>query len=290
MRILRLITNNLSRPLTGRAYRSGLSSIVATASISIAILLSALVWEITATANSKEASLHAISNYSKEEKDSSGQKGASENTGASQAGTESAADAKPYDPNDLSKISDDAFGKLIGTYIALKQEGAYTASAGDRAAEEVASSLNAPAVYAPIFQSDIKTDPDTSFERMLQYRSDMRTALEPLLQNTEPEFGLFARYIETRDKSNLAKLSEYALRYKKAAENLKGTTAPKDSVFYHARIANSLLFFATTLEQMAKYADEPLTSLALLRTYNESELEVLTSFNDLASFEKSKKP
>lgn len=283
---------NFLRPLTGRAYSGRLSGIAATAALSVAVLLSALVWQITSTIDSKRASLQAVSNYSKGGSASAAQENVPENAaGLPQLGiAENAEETRPYDPNDLSQIGDNALGKLIGGYVVLKQSGAYTAEAGERVAENVASSLTAPVAYAPTLESDIKVDPDIAYERMLQYRSDMRIAFAPLLQNTEAEFALFARYVETRDKSNLAELSGYAERYKKAAENAKKAVVPKDSVSYHVRIVNSLLQFAATLEAMVKHADDPMASLALLRTYNSAELEVFTSFNSLAAFQRNKKP
>lgn len=282
---------NLSWPLTGRAYSSGLSSIAGTAIISVAVLLSALVWQITATMASKSASLQAVSNYSKEDAKTVHESAPENASDISQTeNMESAAAEKPYDPNDLSQIGNNAFGKLIGTYIALKKSGAYTRDAGERIAQDVAESINAPVAYTPILESDIKVDPDTSYKRMLQYRSDMRTVYEPLLQNKEPEFAVYARYVETRDKSNLVKLSEYAERYKKVASNAKSVTVPKDLTFYHVRVANALLQFAATLEQMVRYADEPVASLALLRTYNTAEQEVFNSSDSLVAFERSKTP
>ena len=271
-----------------RIYSSGLSSIATTAVLSVAVLLSALVWQVTTTIDTKKASLRVVSDYSKEGRATPTQESTSDQL---QAGTvASATNTKPYDSNDLSQIGDNAFGKLIGTYVALKQSGAYTASAGERVAQDIATSLTAPVAYAPILESDIKADSDTSYKRMLQYRSDMRTAYEPLLQNKEPEFAVFARYVETGDKSNLATLSLYAERYKKTATNAKNATVPKDTISYHVRIANSLLQFAAVLEQMVKYADNSMASLALLRTYNSAELEVLTSFNSIATFQRNKTP
>ena len=271
-----------------RMYARGLSSIASTAVISVAVLLSALVWQITAITNSKQESSHAISEYQPAGGATNSEAVASDNPGLSQSETATNADIKPYDPNDLSQTGENAFGKLIGTYVALKQSGAYTAAVGERVAEDVADSLNAPVEYTAILESDIKAVSDTSYKRMLQYRSDMRTAYEPLLQNKEPEFAVFARYVETGDKSNLATLSLYAERYKKAASNAKNAVVPKDIVSYHVRIANSLLQFAATLEAMVKYADNSMASLALLRTYNGAEADVLTSFNSLATFQRNK--
>ena len=260
------------------AYESGFSSIAATAALSAVVLLSVLAWQTNAILSAKNKALHVVSEYSPSVI------AATVAGPAEAAQTESAA----ADPYDLSQIGTKAFGELIGTYVSLKQSGAYTPAAGERAAESVASSFDARVSYAPFLESDIKTDADISYGRMLAYRSDMRTALLPLLQNTEPEFAVFARYVETGDKSNLANMEKIAERYKTAAVNAESVTVPKDAVGYHADVVNSLLLFSATLLQMAKYADDPAASLALLRAYNSAELDVFTSFNALASYQKNK--
>ncbi len=48
--------------------------------------------------------------------------------------------------------------------------------------------------------------------------------------------------------------------------------------------------FAATLDQLAAHADDPFASVALLRGYNQAETDMLTSFNSLASYFKSKQP
>lgn len=263
-----------------RAYTSGLSSIAATAALSVAALLLVLAWQTNATLDRKESALHAISDYSPEISGNTSPDSPRIALGGSAGAT--------ADPNDLSRLGADAFGELIGAYIGLKQSGAYTQETGERIANNVASSVDAKISYTLFQASDIKTDADVSYKRMLAYRSDMRTALLPLLQNTEAEFGIFARYVETGDKSNLEKLSAIAERYEKAAVNAEDVVVPEDAVRYHADVVNSLLQFSATLKQMVKYADDPIASLALLRAYNDAELYVFTSFNSLASYQKNK--
>src|SRR3989338_7411957 len=284
MRTLRLIMKNLLRPLTGHAYESGLSSIAATAVLSVALLLTVILWQTNATLSEKNRALHAIAQYSYTDNQSGAEN--PETVGEGNA-PES---ASVQDPNDLSRIGTNAFGELIGTYVDLKQSGAYSPSAGERIANNAASSVDGPVAYAQFVKSEIKTDEDTSYKRMLVYRSDMRTAFLPLLENTEPEFAVFAHYVETGDKSSLAKLETISERYQKAALSAENVVVPKDAVKYHTDVVNSLLQFSATLLQMVKYADDPMASLALLRTYNEAELDVFNSFNALAAYQKNKMP
>lgn len=300
MRIFRLIARDISSPLTGRANsigplprrpalrrrlrprEGGLSSIAATAVLSVAGLLAVILWQTNATLSAKDRALHAVLQYPSAENQT-------DTPWTAQAGNISES-ASIQDSNDLSRIGTDAFGNLIGTYVNLKQSGAYTPATGERVANNVASSVEAPVSYEQFAKSDVKTDANTSYERMLAYRSDMRTALLPLLQNTEPEFAVFAHYVETGDKNSLANLETIAGRYQKSAVSAGNIVVPRDAVKYHADVINSLLQFSATLLQMVKYADDPMASLALLRTYNEVELSVFNSFNALASYQKNKTP
>ncbi|MDO8561970.1 MAG: hypothetical protein Q7S05_04050 [bacterium] len=267
------------RPLTGQTYQSGRSSIAATAALSVVVLVAALAWQISATLSEKNKASYAV----RQSPSDSGSEVGSYSLGAGGDAASSLSGA-----NDLSRIGTDMLEQLVGSYVDLKKSGLYTPAAGERIASNVASSLNAPVSYAAISETSIKTDPDVSYRRMLAYRSDMRVAFGPLLENDEAEFAIFARYVETGDKSNLVKLGAAAERYKKAAANARNVAVPKDSVAYHVKIVNSLLKFAATLEQMAAYADDPMASLALLRTYNSAEADVFTSFNALAQYQKNK--
>lgn len=206
---------------------------------------------------------------------------------AAQASLPASTEAKAG-PNDFSQMGNDVAAQIAGTYSGLRQMGAYTPEEGERMASNIASLLQAEVSYAPLAQTDLKTDPDTSYERMLAYRSDMQAALRPLLLNSEPEIEIFGRYLESRDKSNLSKLEKIAERYKEAADNMRGVAVPKDAVVHHLAIANSLLGFAATLEQMVKNADDPMATLALLRAYNGAEQDVFISFNSLALYQKQK--
>lgn len=272
--------------------RAGFSPIFVTAAISAIALLAALGWQAAETLQAKNSPATAVvSSFGKNR------------VGNSISGTPQTAyppldannawlfnSSAPADPNDLSQMGSQVFGQLISSYVALKQSGDYTQAQGEKIAKNIAETLQADVPYAPYQEKDIKTDPDASYKRMLAYRSDMRDALAPLLDNREAELEVFGRYIETKDKNSLAQLTQFTGKYREAAENAIKIIVPKDASSHHLRIINSLLRFAATLEQMVKYADDPMATLALLRTYNSAEEDVLTSFNALAMWEKQKTP
>ncbi len=279
---------------------AGFSPINVTAAVAVIALVAVLIWQTvnpTSAANGNSGAQNwNARNTGTGDAQAIGNEAATASSSARDAANVTSSDllAAPGSaqagPNDFSQVGTDAFGQLIGTYVALKQSGAYTSAQGDRIASNVADALQADVAYAPYAESDITTDPDTSFARMLRYRSDLRVALAPLLDNSRNELEIFGHYIETRDPNDLAQLKTVAGRYRKAAENTVRVTTPRDAVSYHLSIVNALLQFGTTLDAMIQNANDSMATLALLRAYNTAEENVFVSFNSLASYEKRKIP
>jgi hypothetical protein len=192
------------------------------------------------------------------------------------------------DPVDM--IAPEVLGQLIGAYQGLQQAGTYSSSTAAAAAELIAPNVRANIVYDAYTSADLKADPDASYERMLTYRSDMQTALKPLLNNTTAEYSLYASYLATGDKSYLRTLQESAENYEKAARAAAEITVPADIVDTHLLILNAMLEFSTTLKELAAHADDPIASVALLRNYNDAETGVVQSFDKLAQYERMKQP
>lgn len=188
------------------------------------------------------------------------------------------------DADGISNIAENVMGALLGSYATLAESGSYTPEEGEKIAEDIANSLKASVSYPVYSQSDLKTDTDISYERMLAYRSDLRIALEPLLKNPGYELGLFANYIETRDKSYTDQLRTTAENYRTAIGNVANVVVPEDAVSEHVGILNALSEFASVVERMTRHADDPFASAALLRTYNETESRLFTSFDALATY------
>jgi hypothetical protein len=192
------------------------------------------------------------------------------------------------DPDGLSNIEGNVADALLTSYVALSQAGIYTPEDGTEIAEDIAASLKAN-VSSPVYaQSDIKTDSDTSYQRMLAYRNDLRVALEPLLKNPGYEFGIFANYIESRDALYTDQLKETAANYRQAAENAAAITVPVDAAERHLAILNSLSEFGATIAAMATHADDAFASAALIGTYNSNEKNLLLAFDALASYQREK--
>jgi len=289
---------NLLRPLTGRANDAGFillwkdslgikfSPIVIAAAFSVVILIAAIGWQATRSVETVNSGAFAAPGIVSSVQNQNVYKTGTETDAVNGGG----ANATLSGPNDFSQTQYDVFGELLGTYVALKTSGAYTEEKGADVANRIAEATVAAVTYTAVTKSDIKTDPDVSYNRMLAYRTDLQTALAPLLLNSESELGIFNDYVQTHDKHYLTVLGEVAGRYHKTVSLLTAVTAPQDALDYHLGITNSLLAFATTLDALIKNADDPMATLALLRTYNSAEENVYTSFNSLASYQKRKIP
>lgn len=174
---------------------------------------------------------------------------------------------------------------LVSGYLSLKEYDQYTPERGELLAERLAAEMKAPVIFVPHTEAELTLVADTGEDQLLRYRADMRAALAPMVDlSAEPEFSLYARYIATNDRSWLDTLSETATRYRSAEAAALLVTVPTSAKDVHLRAVNALGKYTETLERLVRFADDPIASLALLRTYNEDEREFLLAFDALAKF------
>ncbi len=206
-------------------------------------------------------------------------------------GLATTSDPSAMSENDpISMIGPVVVAQLVGEYAGLLENNAYTQATGEQAALSIANNVRAAISYKTYAFADLKTDPDVSYKRMLQYRSDLRDALAPLLDNKEAELEVYGKYIETSDPTYLTKLSAAAKNYKKASEQTAAMTIPRDAVNYHLDILNAMQQFAATIEAMATHGTDTFGSVALLRNYNSAEQRMFLSFDALSSYYGQKTP
>lgn len=269
----------------GRAHRSvgflshtekGIAPIVITAAISVIAFLAVLGWQIERSLTQKQAATSFVATYRPIAEGS-----VSPAIPAPAASTASSTDV-------ISYIGPAVLDQLVATYQGMVSSGSFSIADAQKAAEQLAPYLRAPVEYTTYRSSDIATDPDTSYARMLRYRSDLRDALAPLLKNTQPEYEIFAQYVQTNDTTYLDSLRTIAGNYRETQTNMARVSVPADAVLYHTAIMDSLGEFASTLDSMAEHADDPFAIVALLRTYNQAEEDVLISFDGLTKYYKTK--
>ncbi len=190
----------------------------------------------------------------------------------------------------VALIGPQVISQLLGSYTALLDSGTFSPEAGAAAAASIAPHVRALVPYKPYTLSDLKTTDDTSYARMLTYREAAQKALQPLLTNERAEYEIYASYLETGDAEALAELQRVAENYANAAAAMAQVTVPKDATGMHLSLVNALGQFSVTLTSMTLHADDALASVALLRTYNDTELAVVTSFDTFAKYTRSKLP
>jgi hypothetical protein len=184
----------------------------------------------------------------------------------------------------LISFGESVASALYGGYLSLKQAGNYSPTQGDQLAQNIASQMRAPEVFVPHSVEELHLDERTSSERALAYRSDMREATAPLITNDPPELDLFAKYLLSKDPMWLAQLSSAALRYRETETNMLALSVPRDAAPEHLRALNSLGAYATTLERLSQFGTDALMSVALVKSLNEGEKEMLYAFDSLAKY------
>ena len=190
----------------------------------------------------------------------------------------------------ITLIAPQVMAQLAGQYGGLLDAGAYTTESALLATEEIAKNMKGTVSYKTYAPEEIKTDEETSYERMLKYKDDLKVAFAPLLKNNSDEFDLFAAYIEHKDPLYIERLHTAVENYRAAIELTAHVVVPKDAVGYHIAVLNSMQEFAATIDALATHADDPLGSTALVRTYNSAEQHVYYAFNDLGVYYRQKTP
>ena len=198
-------------------------------------------------------------------------------------------DTSATSSNDVDHLAPNVVGQLATHYMVMQQQGTYTADAGAQVATAMAPNVKVDVPFKTYAVSDIKTSPDTSYAAMMKYRADLQVSLTPLLKNSIPEITIFGLYTSTKDTKYLTQLNSIAQNYRDAADATAKIAVPADAAPYQLDILNAMQEFASTLNELTSHVDDPITTAALLRSYNQAEQDMLTSFNSLTTYYASKK-
>lgn len=258
-----------------RSYVSGFSSIGITAVLSIFVLIATIGWQIKQMVQEK----NAVTSYV-----ASSAPGSTEKVEANAAKSYTGDATSPGE----SSLGSTILGGIVSRYTALQDQGLYTEDVGESVAKKMAEALSPIVPYRTYTSSDVKTDADTSASRLQRYSDDLRVSLAPLRINTQPEFEIFAYYIDTKDGKYLARLKEVAQYYRDAASATARVVVPADAVIQHVAILNAMEEFAAMLDALAANATDPYASVAFLRTYNQAESDMYLSFKALVAYYKQK--
>lgn len=200
------------------------------------------------------------------------------------AATVQGADTSAAVPADLSDFGPQVVGLLASQYAQLQAQNAYTPENGAAAAQQLVPLVQAPVSYRTYTIADLSIDADTSFARMQRYQADLRAALAPLSTNTTPEIGLFSQYVQTGDTSYLQQLLAVAQAYQDSATAGAKISVPKDALAVHLGALNAMSQFGAVLAALGNNSKDPITTMALLQSYNDAEQNMVNSFDALASY------
>lgn len=190
----------------------------------------------------------------------------------------------------LPSVEPTAWALLFSNYDQMKKSGTLNENTIQQLGQNVATIVKPDIYYDKVDENMVRSDPDTSYQRMITYRDTLRTALKPLVENTTPEIDLIGEYEQTGDPSYLVQMHTAAENYRLAASNTLAVIVPSDAVSDDVSVVNSLREFGATLDAFADYATNTVTAAAVLMSYNQAEQDVVTSFSTLAQYFTSKTP
>ena len=252
---------------------SGRSPILITASLSVCVLALVVVWSIfgrNIVGTSPSVMTAAMESVTV-------------NTGADESIADIAARTQ-MTAADIGMIGPAVAGQLIAQYQTLKEEGLYTPEIASAVAQELGANVSAPVPFTPYTAADLTVGTDSSYEGMLAYRGNLKTALDPIASLEKLEISIFAAYVETKNPAHLEELRAVVSDYAEAQAMVVAVVVPPDAAVLHLDILNAMGQFAAALEALAANADDPFTSTILLRTYNDAESDMIVSFNNLAKY------
>ena len=186
-------------------------------------------------------------------------------------------------PDEIALIGPNIESQLLINFAVMNAEGTYTPETALRVGGQMAAAASNVKVSHPTYDlASLDTTADTSAARVERYKQDMGEAFKPLAGNTRPEFEPFALYVETKEERHLTTLRAVASSYRESATNGLRIEVPADAAPMHVNTLNAMQAYAAVIDALADNADDPITSAALLVSFNTTENDLRTA---LAAYE-----
>ncbi len=264
-------TRDTSSGFSGVHQRALSIPLLATASVCVAILLAVI--------------FYGIVNASRQEYVSVPQSAITAQVGSGNIAnispvTESAAIAT----SDIAQVGPEIVGQLVQQYQQMKASGTYSPEAAGQAAQQLARAVSVLVPYKQYTVSNLHTSSDTSYAGMLAYRAALKQALAPMIGIKDLEIAVFAKYSANKNPVYLNQLNSIITTYNSSTAAAAAVQVPQDAVPYHLAILNAMGQFSSTLQALVDNANDPITTVTLLRSYNDAEGAMVSSFNSLALY------
>jgi len=189
---------------------------------------------------------------------------------------------------EVAHLGPNIASQIIMNYAVMQGDGTYTPESAARMGQQMAAAAQIR-VEHPIYEaSALATTPDISSVRVERYKQDIGEAFKPLAAHTRPEFEPLALYVETKDTAHLDELRMIAGAYRTAATQAAGLVVPADVASIHAATLNAMQAYAAVIEALADNADNPITTAALLVSFNNAENELRAALGAYGPYYASK--
>ena len=260
-------------------HARGVSNAVFPALFSGLILVSAVGWHLYSSYNIHTPQITQTA---------AARSGATRIGDASSSTFSVATTAGPEVAGNLTDLGNSIVQSIADSYKVLTDKGTPSSDDLQQAGSDLAKTINATIQTRVFTVDDVQSTADISNKRAMQYRADLQKSLAPLLKLGGPEFEAFAQYTQSKDPQFLTELTDDAAKYRAAVQATQSVVTPYDARDEQAGILNAMQSFAATLEALASHANDPFASGALLKNYNQGESDIVSSFQSLATYFRSK--
>ena len=113
--------------------------------------------------------------------------------------------------------------------------------------------------------------------------------MQPMLAFKSSEIELIGRYVSQKDSSALAELDSMATINDTVVAGMLKVVVPNQALDRHLEAINALSYFTATLHTIAKYAQDPVASLTLLRVFNDAEKRMNAAYGNLGVYYSQKR-
>lgn len=189
---------------------------------------------------------------------------------------------------EIAQLGPNIASQIIMNYAIMNGEGTYTPESAARIGQQMAAAAQIRVAHPVYEAAALATTSDTSAVRVEQYKREIGEAFKPLAAHTRPEFEPLALYVETKDTKYLDELRSIADAYRTSVAQAAPLIVPKDAASIHAATLNAMQAYAAVIEALADNADNPITTTALLVSFNKAEQELRTALDAYGPYYASK--
>lgn len=172
---------------------------------------------------------------------------------------------------------------FVNSYLSATQNGSISLSDPNAFGSALAQTIQEPTIaYTIVLAKDIHTTEDSD-DAQNTYQKTLRDVVDPISKASEPEIAIYGRLLEGQASAD-ADLAQTIAVYQSVAQGMRAMTVPKSALLVHLGAVNAIGFYAAVLDAMRTHIADSISSLALMRTYNEAEQNMFANFGALSKY------